>query len=101
MPSSVNGMDLTDSTINFNESGYSKISGWIRKKIYDMRKSNHDKDTRWYSDTIFSKVTSSQGNTCAQIFNSKSFVKVVPMRSEKEASKALKFFNEDVAFPTI
>ena len=54
---------------------------------------------RWYSDTLFSKVKSLQGHTCAQIFNSKSFVKIVPMKSEKEAGKSLKTFNEDVGVP--
>ena len=54
---------------------------------------------RWYSDTLFSKVKSLQGHTCAQIFNSKSFVKIVPMKSEKEAGRSLKTFNEDVGVP--
>ena len=54
---------------------------------------------RWYSDTIFSKTKSLSGNTCAQIFNSKFFIKVVPMKSEKEAANALKIFNEDVGVP--
>ena len=54
---------------------------------------------RWYSDTIFSKTRSLSGDTCAQISNCKFFIKVIPIKSEKEAANALKTFNEDVGVP--
>ena len=36
---------------------------------------------------------------CAQIFNSKACIAIIPMKSEKEARRALKMFNEEVGVP--
>ena len=57
--------------------------------------------TRIYSDTLFAKVTSLKGNTCAQIFttNDIGFIRVHPMSSKSQAGEALKSLAEDVGIP--
>jgi hypothetical protein len=52
--------------------------------------------TTFYTDTMFSKVTSIKGNKCAQVFCSDNFVRIYPMRSKSEAGQALQDFADDV-----
>ena len=56
---------------------------------------------RIYSDTLFAKVTSLKGNTCAQIFttNDTGYVRVHPMHSKSQAGEALQSLAEDVGVP--
>ena len=45
---------------------------------------------RFYTDTMFSKVVSILGHTCAQIFYNKAgYIKFYPMASKSDAHKAL------------
>ena len=55
----------------------------------------------FYSDTLFAKVTSLKGNTCAQVFatNDIGFVRVHPMSSKSQAGDALKAVAEDIGIP--
>jgi hypothetical protein len=55
--------------------------------------------TRIYTDTLFSKVTSINGNKCAQIYSNEDYVKIIPMRSKAEAGHSLQEFVEDVGIP--
>jgi Reverse transcriptase (RNA-dependent DNA polymerase) len=55
--------------------------------------------TRMYLDTMFSKVKSLKGNTCAQVFCDHAFVRVIPMASKAEAGAALQTFAQDVGIP--
>ena len=58
-------------------------------------------NVRFYSDTLFAKVTSLKGNTCAQVFatNDIGFVRVHPMSSKSQAGDALKAVAEDIGIP--
>ena len=53
----------------------------------------------FYSDTMFSKHKSLQGNSCAQVFGSGDFIYVHPMRMKSEAGDALQHFHEDIGCP--
>jgi hypothetical protein len=52
-----------------------------------------------YTDTLFSKIISINGNNCAQVFCNEDFVKVIPMKSKAHAGRALTEFAEDVGVP--
>lgn len=57
-------------------------------------------DTTVYTDTIFSKYTSREGNTCAQVFGTEGgYLAVYPMKSKSEAGSALTTFVQDVGIP--
>ena len=58
-------------------------------------------NTRMYSDTLFAKVTSLKGNTCAQVFTTSDigFIRVHPMNSKSHAGEALQSLAEDVGIP--
>ena len=53
----------------------------------------------WYTDTLFSKVTSLQGNTCAQVITNGSYVRVKPLESKKYCSQLLTEMEQDVGVP--
>ena len=53
----------------------------------------------WYSDTLFSKVTSLQGNNCAQVFTNGSFTSIHPLISKSKVGQALTEFTDDVGIP--
>ena len=53
----------------------------------------------WYADTLFAKVKSKLGNTCANVFTQGKFTKVVPMTSRADAGKSLVEFTDDVGIP--
>jgi hypothetical protein len=55
--------------------------------------------TTFYSDTMFSKVKSLTGNTCAQLFVAENFVRVHPMPTKADAGRALQVLAEDVGVP--
>ena len=57
--------------------------------------------TRMYSDTLFAKVTSLKGNTCAQVFttNDTGYIRVHPMHSKSQAGEALQALADDVGIP--
>ena len=50
----------------------------------------------WYADTLFSKVKSIRGNTCANVFTQGRFTKVVPMTARSDAGLSLLYFMDDV-----
>jgi Reverse transcriptase (RNA-dependent DNA polymerase) len=53
----------------------------------------------WFSDTLFSKVISLQGNLCAQVFTNGNFTTVHPLSSKLKVSQALTEFSDDVGIP--
>ena len=54
----------------------------------------------WFTDTLFSKVTSIQGNTwCAQVFTNGSFTTVHPLDSKAKVAQSLTEFAENVDIP--
>jgi hypothetical protein len=54
----------------------------------------------WFTDTLFMKVTSIQGNTCAQIFTNGNFTTVHPLNSKaRRVAQALTEFTDDVGIP--
>ena len=57
--------------------------------------------TEFFTDTLFSKVTSLLGNNCAQIFTDGEFIYIHPMKGHTEIAESLQFFCEDVGVPAI
>jgi hypothetical protein len=53
----------------------------------------------WFSDTLFSKVVSIQGNTCSQVFTNGNFTTVHPLVSKGHVAQALTEFAYDVGIP--
>ena len=53
----------------------------------------------WYTDTLFSKVVSLQGNVCAQVYTNGSFTSVHPMTSKSRVGFTLTEFSDDVGIP--
>ena len=53
----------------------------------------------WFTDTLFSKVISIQGNTCAQVFTNGNFTKVRPLNSKAKVAQALTKFADYVGIP--
>ncbi len=53
----------------------------------------------WFINTLFSKVTSIQGNTCSQIFTNGNFTTVHPLNSKARVAQALTEFTDDVGIP--
>jgi hypothetical protein len=53
-------------------------------------------DTTFYSNTMFSKIKSLKGNTCAQVFVAENFVQVHPMPTKADAGRALQVLAEDI-----
>jgi hypothetical protein len=60
----------------------------------------HLHDT-FYTDTIFSKVKSLNGNVCAQVFTNGRYTRVFPMtsKSSENIARALREFIDDVGVP--
>ena len=55
----------------------------------------------WFTDTLFSKVISIQGNVCAQVFTNGQFTTVHPMDSKSKVAQALTEFADDVGIPDL
>ena len=53
----------------------------------------------WFTDTLFSKVMSVQGNMCAQVFTNGSFTTVHPLDSKAKVAQALTEFVDNVGIP--
>jgi hypothetical protein len=53
----------------------------------------------WFTDTLFSKVESLQGNTCAQVFTNGVYTSVHPLSSKSRVAQALTEFTDDVGIP--
>jgi hypothetical protein len=53
----------------------------------------------WFTDTLFSKVSSIQGNTCAQIFTNGKLTTVYPLISKARVVQALTEFADNVGIP--
>jgi hypothetical protein len=54
----------------------------------------------WFINTLFSKVTSIQGNTCSQIFTNGNFTTVHPLNSKaSRVAQALTEFTDDDGIP--
>ena len=57
-------------------------------------------DGNWFTaDTLFSKVISLQGSTCAQVFTIGNFTTVHPLDSKAKVAQALTEFSDDVGIP--
>lgn len=56
-------------------------------------------NTTFYTDTLFSKVTSLRGNKCAQVFTDGRFIAIYPLTSSRHAGDALREFTSDVGVP--
>ena len=55
--------------------------------------------TRFYTDTVFSKTLSLSGNKCAQIFTDGQFTTVYPLSSKSQVGQALSSFIDEVGIP--
>ena len=53
----------------------------------------------WFTDTLFSIVTSIQGNTCAQVFTNGNFTTDHLLNSKAKVAQALTEFANDVGIP--
>jgi hypothetical protein len=53
----------------------------------------------WYADTMFSRIKSLRGSTCAEVFTNGKFIHLEPMKSKREAGEALHAFGDDVGVP--
>jgi hypothetical protein len=53
----------------------------------------------WFTDTLFSKVPSIQGKTCAQIFTNGNFTTVHPLNSRARVAQDLTEFTANVGIP--
>ena len=53
----------------------------------------------WYTDTLFSKVKSLQGNTCAQVFTNGNYTTVYPLTTKGDIGQSLTDFTDDVGIP--
>ena len=58
-------------------------------------------DDTFYMDTLFSKVKSLNGHTCAQLITNGSFTRIYPMESKasRNIAQALNEFVDDVGIP--
>ena len=56
-------------------------------------------ERKWFTDTLFSKVISLQGNTCAQLFTNGNFTTVHPLDSKAKVAQALTEFSDNVGIP--
>ena len=55
----------------------------------------------WFTDTLFSKALSLQGNTCARGFTNGNFTTVHPLNSKVQVAQALTKFSENVGIPDV
>jgi len=55
--------------------------------------------TTFYSDTLFTKMTSLHGHKCAQVTSDGQFIHVIPMVNKANAGQALEYFVGDVGIP--
>jgi len=55
----------------------------------------------FYSDTLFSEITSLQENKCAQVTINGKFIHVYPMAYKSKAGDALSKFVQDVGIPEV
>ncbi len=53
----------------------------------------------WFTETMFSKVVSIQGKTCAQVFTNGNSTTVHPLDSKSKVAQALTEFADDVGIP--
>jgi Reverse transcriptase (RNA-dependent DNA polymerase) len=53
----------------------------------------------WFTDTLFSKIISLQGNTCAQVYTNGNYTSVHPMTSKSRVGITLTEFSDDVGIP--
>ena len=53
----------------------------------------------WYTDTLFTKVKSLQGNVCAQVYTNGSYTTVHPMTSKSRVAETLTEFTDDTGIP--
>jgi hypothetical protein len=53
----------------------------------------------WYTNTLFSKVKSLQGNICAQVYTNGCFTTVHPLTSKSRVGDTLTEFSDDTGIP--
>ena len=80
----------------------SAIGPLTRRYMTDILQQHHRRlKTTFYTDTMFAKVKSLKGNTCAQIFtDGKGFIAAYPMSTKRHAGKSLRRLIEDVGIPS-
>ena len=67
---------------------------WVDHLLHlNRRRLNGD----WFTDTLFSKVISMQGNTCAQVFTNGNFTTVHPLNSQAKVPQALTEFADNIS----
>jgi hypothetical protein len=76
--------------------------GGARRFKTSQHQLNHKQlATKFYSDTLFPRVTSLRGNTCAQIFyTSDGYSKICPMKLKSEAGSKLNELCSNVGIPS-
>ena len=79
----------------------SAIGPLTRRYRTDLLQLHHRRlNTTIWTDTMFSKTKSLKGNTCCQIFTDGcGFIHAVPMKSKREAGRALRSFIHDFGIP--
>jgi hypothetical protein len=72
-----------------------------RFKISQQQLNHKQLTTNFYSNTLFPRVTSLRGNTCAQLFfTSDGYAKVYPMKLKSEAGSKLNELCSNVGIPS-
>ena len=81
----------------------SAIGPLTRRYRTDLLQLHHTRlNTTIYTDTMFAKVKSLKGHTCAQVFtDGKGFIHAIPMKSKKDAGTALRTFIQDFGIPRV
>ena len=70
---------------------FSNVTGEKRLKPFTSQLNYKRRDCKMYTDTMFSKVKSLDGNTCAQVYvTGEHAIAVYPLKSKKDAWTTLK-----------
>ncbi len=93
---------LSTTTQKFIRSSVNPLERRYRTNIQQLRYHHlTEPHGRFYSDTMFSSMKSTNGHTCGQIFvNNIGFYHFTPMNKESEASNALVEFIQHVGIPS-
>jgi hypothetical protein len=84
--------------------GLRYLQGPITRRFRTRQKQlrNRFLNTTMYTDTLFKKVTSVRGNTCAQLFvTSEGFIAGKPMKSKADAHEVLEFVCREYGVPRL
>ena len=70
-----------------------------RYRVDNLALHRHRLNTRFYTDTLFSRTTSLAGNKCAQVFTDGQFTAVYPLTSKADVGQSLAKFIDEVGVP--